>query len=101
LLVRLGRWAQLMPQYTVGHLSRVAAVETALADVPGIVVAGAAYRGVGIPDCISQGRTAAGRLLGQLGSWSDEGCEPAAVASTTASAMFDRSSAASDRLVQV
>jgi oxygen-dependent protoporphyrinogen oxidase len=66
LLVRLGRWPQLMPQYTVGHLSRVAAVEAAMAEAPGIVLAGATYRGVGIPDCVVQGRTAARRLVEYL-----------------------------------
>jgi oxygen-dependent protoporphyrinogen oxidase len=66
LLVRLGRWAQLMPQYTVGHLSRVAAVEAAMAEVPGIVLAGATYRGVGIPDCVLQGRSAARQLVARL-----------------------------------
>jgi oxygen-dependent protoporphyrinogen oxidase len=101
LLVRLGRWAQLMPQYTVGHLARVTAVETALAEVPGIVVAGAAYRGVGIPDCIAQGRSAARRLLGLLGGSSQERAEPGAPAPMTASATFDQPSATSNRLVQV
>jgi oxygen-dependent protoporphyrinogen oxidase len=65
-VVRLGRWPQLMPQYTVGHLSRVAAVEAAIAEVSGIVLAGATYRGVGIPDCVVQGRTAARRLVAHL-----------------------------------
>jgi oxygen-dependent protoporphyrinogen oxidase len=66
ILVRLGRWTQLMPQYTIGHLSRVQAVEAALAVVPQITVAGATYRGVGLPDCVAQGRSAAQRVIERL-----------------------------------
>jgi oxygen-dependent protoporphyrinogen oxidase len=52
-----------MPRYTRGHLDHVAAAEAALAPFPGIALAGAAYRGVGIPDCVTQGRAAAERVL--------------------------------------
>ena len=55
-LVRITRWQGVMPSYTVGHLARVAAVETALADRPGLRIAGSALRGVGVPDCIADGR---------------------------------------------
>ena len=51
-----------MPRYTVGHVERVAAIRAALARHPAIEVAGAAYTGVGIPECISQGRAAAARI---------------------------------------
>lgn len=67
LLVRLARWPEQMPQYTVGHLSRVAAVGSALAEVPGLIVAGATFRGVGVPDCVAQGRSAARRAIERLG----------------------------------
>jgi oxygen-dependent protoporphyrinogen oxidase len=61
---RVTRWHRSFPQYTPGHLDRVAAIETGLADeAPGIRLAGAAYRGVGIPACINSGRTAARSLL--------------------------------------
>jgi oxygen-dependent protoporphyrinogen oxidase len=53
-----------MPTYTVGHLGRVAAVESALAGLPGWQVAGAALHGVGIPECIADGRRAARAVLG-------------------------------------
>ncbi len=46
------RWPHAMPQYTLGHLARLARIKTRLATLPGLFVAGAAYRGVGIPDCI-------------------------------------------------
>jgi len=61
----VARWPGAFPQYTVGHLGRLAAVEAALAaDRPGVALAGASYRGVGIPACIAQGRAAARRALG-------------------------------------
>lgn len=61
--VRVGRWALGFTQYRVGHLDKVARVEAVLdRDCPGLAVAGAAYRGLGIPACIRQGREAAGRL---------------------------------------
>jgi len=62
-LARVARWAGAMPRYTVGHLERIAAAEAALASAPGIVLAGAAYRGSGVPDCIAQGEAAAARGL--------------------------------------
>ena len=54
-----------MPQYAVGHLDRVAAIEGRAAALPGVALAGAAYRGVGIPDCMRSGETAADRLEGE------------------------------------
>jgi oxygen-dependent protoporphyrinogen oxidase len=58
------RWPQGFPQYTVGHLERVAAIEAAVArDLPGIMLAGAAYRGVGIPACIASARRAVAGAL--------------------------------------
>lgn len=65
--VRVKRWVDSFPQYLPGHLGRVAGVEEALAaEAPGVVVAGAAQRGVGIPACIRQGRDAALGVLGTL-----------------------------------
>ena len=55
------RWPRSFPQYDVGHQARVARIETALP--PGVVVAGAAYRGVGIAACIHQARQAAATVL--------------------------------------
>lgn len=58
--VRTSRWRDGFPQYEPGHLDRVAAVETDVAaHLPGVALAGAAYRGIGIPACIRQGRAAA------------------------------------------
>jgi oxygen-dependent protoporphyrinogen oxidase len=62
--VRVTRWHDSFPQYTPGHLDRVTAIEAGLAEgAPGLVVAGAAYRGVGIPATIHHARTAAAGLL--------------------------------------
>ncbi len=63
-LARVARHPASMPQYEVGHLDRVAAIEARLAAWPGLAVAGAAYRGVGIPDCVRSGELAAERVLG-------------------------------------
>ena len=57
------RWEKGLPQYAVGHLERVARIEAALARWPRLAVAGASYRGSGLPDCIRQGRAAAERIL--------------------------------------
>jgi oxygen-dependent protoporphyrinogen oxidase len=53
-----------MPQYRVGHLDRVDAVESALDRLPGLLLAGSGYRGVGISDCVRSGESAAARALG-------------------------------------
>jgi oxygen-dependent protoporphyrinogen oxidase len=63
---RVARWTNAMPRYTIGHLGRVAALEEALRAVPNVAVAGAAVRGVGVPDCVEQGRTAARRIAAAL-----------------------------------
>ncbi len=57
------RWAGALPQYRPGHLLRVARVEGAVAGLPALAVAGAAYRGVGVPACVGSGRAAARRVL--------------------------------------
>jgi oxygen-dependent protoporphyrinogen oxidase len=56
----VSRWPRGFPQYDVGHQARVDAIEAALAaDAPGVLVAGAAYRGLGIAACVEQARRAA------------------------------------------
>lgn len=62
LFVRIARWPASMAQYTVGHAERVAQIEQRLGQIPGLYVAGNAYYGIGIPDCIRMGREAAGRV---------------------------------------
>ena len=63
-LVQVARWAGAMPQYHVGHLVRMQRIELALAAHPGLALAGNAYTGVGIPQVIASGQTAAARCFG-------------------------------------
>ncbi len=58
------RWGGALPQYGVGHVERVARIEDAVADVPGLAVAGAALHGMGVPACVATGEAAARRLVG-------------------------------------
>jgi oxygen-dependent protoporphyrinogen oxidase len=60
------RWGGGLPQYAPGHLERVAAARAALADRPGIALAGAAFDGVGIPACVASGEAAAENVLKSL-----------------------------------
>lgn len=55
-----------MPQYEVGHLERLKRIDEAIGSLPGVALCGAAYRGIGVPDCIRQGFEAADRLLERL-----------------------------------
>jgi protoporphyrinogen/coproporphyrinogen III oxidase len=66
LLARVFRWERANPQYRVGHLEHVEAMEKMLASFPGLFLTGSAYRGVGVPDCIYQGGQAAERVLAAL-----------------------------------
>jgi oxygen-dependent protoporphyrinogen oxidase len=62
-LAVVARWPKAMPQYPPGHLERLDAMEAGLASLPGLALAGAGYRGVGIPDCVRQGTEAARRIV--------------------------------------
>ncbi|MFT4569721.1 MAG: oxygen-dependent protoporphyrinogen oxidase [Candidatus Binatia bacterium] len=53
------RWPRSMPQYHFGHLDRIARIDATLSTFPGLVLAGNAYRGIGIPDTIRVARKAA------------------------------------------
>jgi oxygen-dependent protoporphyrinogen oxidase len=61
--VEIFRWPRGMPQYRVGHVELVAHIEAAVARVPGIELAGGAYHGIGIGDCLREGSAAAERAL--------------------------------------
>jgi oxygen-dependent protoporphyrinogen oxidase len=63
LLTDIARWPQSMPQYHVGHLQRIARIEELAARHPNFALAGNAYRGVGIPQCVASGESAAEQLL--------------------------------------
>ncbi|MEX2212997.1 MAG: protoporphyrinogen oxidase [Phycisphaeraceae bacterium] len=63
LFTRVQRWPRSMPQYKVGHLARVAQLRQHLTQHPGLELAGNAFEGVGIPDCIANGQAAAERVI--------------------------------------
>src|SRR6266536_1880546 len=75
---RVSRWGGSLPQYTVGHLDRVAGIRAALAAQPGIAACGASYAGIGIPACIASARAAADQVIAYLGALAAVG--PGAVA---------------------
>lgn len=62
-LARVARHPFAMPQYGVGHLRSVEAIERRLETAPGLALAGAGYRGVGIADCVRSGESAAEHAL--------------------------------------
>jgi oxygen-dependent protoporphyrinogen oxidase len=61
--IQIFRWPRGMPQYRVGHVELVAHIENAVARVPGVELAGGAYHGIGIGDCLREGSAAAERAL--------------------------------------
>ena len=65
---KVTRWENAMPQYEVGHKSRVRQIEHQLEATPGLFLAGAAYRGMGIPECVDDGRHAANSVTDFLTS---------------------------------
>lgn len=62
-VARVARWPDSMPQYPVGHLKRRTALESELARLPGAFLAGNAYSGIGISDCIRTAKEAAERIV--------------------------------------
>lgn len=62
----VARWGGGLPQYGVGHLGTVAAIESAVAQVPGLTLAGATLHGVGVPACVATGEAAATELTAYL-----------------------------------
>ena len=65
---RIFRWPDSMPQYTLGHPARLKQIKSLLAERAGLYAAGAAYRGIGIPDCINTGEEAAREVMAYLSS---------------------------------
>ncbi len=63
LLARVYKWKFAMAQYGVGHLDRLDRIERLRQQLPGLALAGNAYRGIGVPDCIRSGRTAAEQFV--------------------------------------
>ncbi len=67
LFAKVFRWKLGMPQYTMGHLERVEAIEGRCAEIGGLALAGGSYRGVGIPNCIESGERAVSKVLDDFG----------------------------------
>jgi oxygen-dependent protoporphyrinogen oxidase len=67
LFTRVFRWHLGMPQYTMGHLSRVELIEERSAQIPGLALAGGCYRGVGLPNCVESGEKAVSKILTEWG----------------------------------
>jgi oxygen-dependent protoporphyrinogen oxidase len=65
-VVRVTRWLDAMPQYELGHQARVAGIEARAAALPWLALAGNAFHGVGVPDCIRSGEGAATRVRAHL-----------------------------------
>jgi len=59
LFARVFRWEKSMPQYTLGHGQKLQRIEERLSSLPGLFIAGSAYWGIGISDCIRSGKQAA------------------------------------------
>ena len=63
---RVYRWRGAMAQYESGHLARVARIEKRVQEIPGLELAGNAYHGIGVPDCIREGTNAANAVVQTL-----------------------------------
>ena len=63
LFCRIHRWPASMAQYPVGHAERIRRIQSQLGELPGIYLAGNAYSGIGISDCIRTGKAAALRII--------------------------------------
>jgi protoporphyrinogen/coproporphyrinogen III oxidase len=61
---RIYRWRGAMAQYPPGHLDRVDRIEKTVSAIPGLAIAGNAFRGIGVPDCVRTGSVAAASVLG-------------------------------------
>ncbi len=66
LFSRIWRHPNSMPQYHVGHQARIERIESCLSKFPTLALAGSAYHGVGIADCVRTGEAAAEKVFGNL-----------------------------------
>ncbi len=67
LFARVHKWKAAMAQYNVGHLERLDRIEQLRRNIPGLFLAGNAYKGIGIPDCIRSGKEAASQAIAAVG----------------------------------
>jgi len=68
LFVRVARWPRSMPQYNLGHPERLTEITKRLGALRGLRLAGAAYNGIGIQDCIRSGEQAARQVVAAVAS---------------------------------
>jgi oxygen-dependent protoporphyrinogen oxidase len=66
LFARVYKWRSAMAQYNVGHLERLERIERFRRQLPGLALAGNAYRGIGVPDCVRSGKEAAEQVLAEV-----------------------------------
>jgi oxygen-dependent protoporphyrinogen oxidase len=66
LFTRVWRHPRSMPQYHVGHTAKVRRIEAALDNLPALALAGSAYGGVGISDCVRTGEAAAEKVIDEF-----------------------------------
>jgi protoporphyrinogen/coproporphyrinogen III oxidase len=67
LFARVYKWRNAMAQYEVGHLERLQRIQTLCESLPGLVLAGNAFTGIGVPDCVRSGQQAADQLSSVFG----------------------------------
>jgi oxygen-dependent protoporphyrinogen oxidase len=67
IFTRVYKWKSAMAQYAVGHLDRLERIERLRQKYAGLALAGNAYRGIGVPDCVRSGREAAAKLADARG----------------------------------
>jgi oxygen-dependent protoporphyrinogen oxidase len=70
LFARVYKWRAAMAQYSVGHLDRLARIQSLCENLPGLALAGNGFSGIGVPDCVRSGTEAATKVLSQMGMWS-------------------------------
>ena len=67
ILTVVARWKESMPQYTIGHESRMTGMkEQFYNEFPNVRLAGSSYEGISIPDCVKQGKEIAEEVFNQL-----------------------------------
>ncbi len=67
LFSRVFRWHLGMPQYTLGHVERIARIDERCGQIPGLAISGGSYGGVGVPNCIESGERAISKVLHEWG----------------------------------
>ena len=66
LITKVFNWEKGIPKYTVGHIERVQSLENHLLEFKGLMIAGSYFKGIGVPDCVRQGKESAKRIISAL-----------------------------------